>query len=242
MWVWENCLRYYCKGVSCVRRRLRTLLSSDFAGSVCCWLLFHKRGNEKSLFWRRQIVCYLVEQMPDAWVQYFRKCLCHGVSRLLSDVFKNRWQFRKILVVNELSTGENLEGLCLGTVLLYQKFGSDLGHRYALNINGRPTDHSQAMGLYCGWPLFQSKGEVTVCIFPAQCVAKILSKKRKELDIYVQVATDSRLCKNKLLKVYWVSYRQSSENPWFEMSLRCSTPLWASPRQWSYVFSMVRLQ
>ena len=176
--------KYYCKCILLCQRWLRTLVNSDFAGSVCCWLLFHKRGNEQSLFWRRQIVCYLVEQMPDAWVQYFRKCLCHGVSRLLSGVFKNRWQFPKILVVYELSTGENLEGLCLGTVLLYQKFESDLGHHCALNINGRPTDHSQAMGLYCGWLLFQSKGEATVCIFPAQCVAKILCQ-RKELDIYV---------------------------------------------------------
>lgn len=241
MWVWENCLRYYCKGVSCVRRRLRTLLSSDFSDSVCCWLLFHKRGNEKSLFWRRQIVCYLVEQMPDAWVQYFRKCLCHGVSRLLSGVFKNRWQFPKILVVYELFTGENLEGLCLGTVLLYQKFGSDLGHPYALNINGRPTDHSRAMGLYCGWPLFQSKGEVTVCIFPAQCVAKILSKKGRNWTSMFKwqqthdcVRTSCSKCTGSLTDSHQGIH-----------DLRCpwdATPLWAFPRQWSYVFSMMRPQ
>ena len=39
------------------------------------------------------------------------------------------------------------------------------------------TNRSQPSYGVCGWPLFQSKGEVTVCIFPAQCVAKILSKK-----------------------------------------------------------------
>lgn len=39
------------------------------------------------------------------------------------------------------------------------------------------TNRSQPSYGVCGWPLFQSKGEVTICIFPAQCVAKILSKK-----------------------------------------------------------------
>ena len=145
-------------------------------------------------------------------MQYFRKCLRHGVSRLLSGVFKNRWQFRKILVVNELSTGENLEGLCLGTVLLYQKFGSGLGHRYALNINGRPTDHSRAMGFVADLS-FKVKERQQPVFFPRNVWQNIVSKQGTEHLCSSGNMHDSRLCNNKLLKVYWVSYRQSSGNP-----------------------------